>query len=327
MPTNHVPLKYATGLIALREHRHMHDIIVNAGDMIDEETINSCPTDPGKFIIVVRSQPGIAAVIKGNIKDHEQRHVSKLSSMASVIKPGTVIFKEGDESFDIHVLLKGSVRVSKDGTTIADIAEPGTFIGEMASIRQQTRSATVTTMSDCTFYTFDGKSVLSAAKDNPVILSRMCKSLAEKLARIDSHYAKAAPYLDMHDLENQQQDTGEQRAAKKTIISYSEGEILFEQGETSMDIYILMAGEARVVIDGKQVAKITQTGAIIGEMSGLLCQPRNATIKIVKKSRFCKIPACDLLIFAATQPKILFKMCLLLADRLAATNAEFLKHQ
>jgi CRP-like cAMP-binding protein len=55
-----------------------------------------------------------------------------------------VLFAPGDAVADEVVLLvSGRLRVELDGATLAEIDQPGSFVGEVASLLRSARSATV----------------------------------------------------------------------------------------------------------------------------------------------------------------------------------------
>lgn len=332
MGNNHVPLKFATGLSALREHRHMHDIIVNAGEVITEEVIARCK-HPEKFTVIVRPQPNMDVVVRSNIQACEREEAQRLNTVSKSVPSGTVIVRDGDNSDDIYILLEGEVEVVKGEQVIATIGDAGAFIGEMAALTNQPRTATVRTVGECKFYIFQGSALLEQAQKQPVVLAKMCKSLAQKLSDIDAEFAPEE--------RGSSENSCEAHADHKLEIPEAQAEIktggsqksfaakcaLFEQHDTSLDMYILLKGSAAIIMDGKPVTTIDTPGSLIGEMSGLLCQPRTATVITTSPSVFCVVPGGDLLKFGAQHPNILMKMCLNLATRLRETNDRFLAYK
>lgn len=57
----------------------------------------------------------------------------------------TVIFKEGGEGDTLYILTKGSVSVLKGIKKVAEIDQPGTFIGDMSPLLGVPRTATIVT--------------------------------------------------------------------------------------------------------------------------------------------------------------------------------------
>jgi len=79
-------------------------------------------------------------------------HIKQLLSLCEfrTVAGGKVLFRAGDPSADMLILLSGRLRViSPDRVVLATIA-PAAPVGEMGVITGQTRSATVETEDQCT---------------------------------------------------------------------------------------------------------------------------------------------------------------------------------
>lgn len=61
----------------------------------------------------------------------------------STFSPGQIIFLEGDDSQELYVLVSGEVEVIKGKKKIREITKPGSIFGEMSSILENKRTATV----------------------------------------------------------------------------------------------------------------------------------------------------------------------------------------
>lgn len=62
---------------------------------------------------------------------------------------GETIMREGDSTLEFYLLLKGEVQVSKDGKPVALANRPGELLGELAALRGENRSATLTAATRC----------------------------------------------------------------------------------------------------------------------------------------------------------------------------------
>jgi len=56
------------------------------------------------------------------------------------------------------------------------------------------------------------------------------------------------------------------------------GEALIEAGEARGELFVLVSGKLKVARDGVEIAKITEAGALVGEMSVLLGIDHSATV-------------------------------------------------
>ena len=67
--------------------------------------------------------------------------------------PGEIIFKEGERSFEMYIILSGKVRILKDRgekkILLAELAD-GAIIGEMALISGEPRSASAIAVNEVT---------------------------------------------------------------------------------------------------------------------------------------------------------------------------------
>jgi CRP-like cAMP-binding protein len=64
---------------------------------------------------------------------------------------GHVLITEGQPIHGLYFLESGEVEVLKDGTPIAEVYEPGAVFGDMAFLLGSAATATVRTLTPCTF--------------------------------------------------------------------------------------------------------------------------------------------------------------------------------
>ncbi|MFW6180760.1 MAG: Crp/Fnr family transcriptional regulator [Spirochaetota bacterium] len=101
---------------------------------------------------------------------------------------------------------------------------------------------------------------------------------------------------------------------------YKAGNVVFEQGDTGTDIYILKRGAVTVYVDGRIMGLINTPNTFIGEMAFILGTPRTATIEAVEDSEFVVIPAEYLHDNVMRNPELGFELIKLLSSRLANTT-------
>jgi small-conductance mechanosensitive channel/CRP-like cAMP-binding protein len=103
----------------------------------------------------------------------------------------------------------------------------------------------------------------------------------------------------------------EKLARRMRLETYGGGEVLFHESQPGRSMYMLVSGQAQVVKQvqgrGEQELAVVGPGAILGEMSLLLDQPRSATVRLLEDSQVIRMT-----------PRA-FK-------RLASDHAEFLEH-
>src|SRR3982750_1806107 len=74
--------------------------------------------------------------------------------------------------------------------------------------------------------------------------------------------------------------------AKHKVESFEVGGIVMEQGTGTGPLFVLIQGEVEVLRDNVQVAKVSEPGAVFGEMSVLLEKFHTATVRVLKPSSF-----------------------------------------
>jgi CRP/FNR family cyclic AMP-dependent transcriptional regulator len=95
---------------------------------------------------------------------------------------------------------------------------------------------------------------------------------------------------------------------------FAVGETILEQGKTSGLLLFLVEGMVEVVKDDVHVVRISQPGAVFGEMSALLGGPHTATVRALKSSEFYLVK--NPREFLEASPRLCLHVCELIARRL-----------
>ncbi len=98
--------------------------------------------------------------------------------------PDTVLFKEEDTTREMYILLAGEVVVTKEGTELARISESGSFLGEMATLLNASRTATVTTTKKSVCLKILPENIDTLFKVTPELGYKLSKTLAQRLAGV-----------------------------------------------------------------------------------------------------------------------------------------------
>ena len=102
------------------------------------------------------------------------------------------------------------------------------------------------------------------------------------------------------------------------IENFESGRIVIQQGTVGGPMFVIIHGEVEVLRDQVRVAKISEPGAIFGEMHVLLDGPHTATIRALKPSSVAVID--NPREFLASSPEASFHVAKLLAKRLNTLN-------
>jgi CRP/FNR family transcriptional regulator, cyclic AMP receptor protein len=101
------------------------------------------------------------------------------------------------------------------------------------------------------------------------------------------------------------------------VSTFEPGESVLTAGSTTRQLYILKQGVVEVARDGLQIAKVSEPGAVFGELSIILNKPHTADVRAVERSNFHVAKASSLL---TENVAALVYVCAILARRLEIAN-------
>jgi CRP-like cAMP-binding protein len=96
-----------------------------------------------------------------------------------------IIIEEGARDTDIFKLIsteRGLV-VSKGGKEVGRIANPGEFFGEMASVLNKVRSATITSEGSSVVQVYSADNIQDMIEEHPEMAKRIIRTLAKRLSQ------------------------------------------------------------------------------------------------------------------------------------------------
>jgi CRP-like cAMP-binding protein len=100
---------------------------------------------------------------------------------------------------------------------------------------------------------------------------------------------------------------------------FAEGQRVIRQDVTGGGFYVILEGEAKVVIDGQERARLSP-GDFFGELSLLTDEPPAADVIATSVLRCLLIPDNELKAFLLKQPSVMYRMLQIEARRLRAAN-------
>jgi len=112
--------------------------------------------------------------------------------------------------------------------------------------------------------------------------------------------------------------TFQKSLATLPISTYQPGEIVLAAGSMTEQLLVLRQGLVQVLRDGTQIAKVSEPGAVFGELSALLDKPHTADVRALERSEFIVADAAALLAGDATAT---LYIAAILARRLDGANA------
>jgi CRP/FNR family transcriptional regulator, cyclic AMP receptor protein len=99
---------------------------------------------------------------------------------------------------------------------------------------------------------------------------------------------------------------------------FSEGQRILRQGLSGAGLYVILDGEAAIVIDGEERARLGR-GEFFGEVSVLIGEAPTADVVAVAPLRCLVVPEPEVKGFLVSNPQVLYRMLQAEARRLATT--------
>lgn len=104
--------------------------------------------------------------------------------------------------------------------------------------------------------------------------------------------------------------------AKKLVPA---GETLFKEGEPGVYLFVLLKGEAKVMVDDVLV-ETAGPGTIVGEMALIDALPRSASVMCVTECTFAQIDRPRFEFLIRQNPVFALEVMKIMSDRLRTTN-------
>ena len=111
------------------------------------------------------------------------------SNLGKDYPDGTVIFHQGETGHTMYIILQGSVEIYLE----ADIQEislarrgQGDFLGEMALLTQEKRSASARAIGPVRLLSLDKKNFLRRVQEDPTIAMRLVAMLSSRIRELDT---------------------------------------------------------------------------------------------------------------------------------------------
>ena len=114
----------------------------------------------------------------------------------------------------------------------------------------------------------------------------------------------------------------QKKLATLPLATYQAGETVLSAASTTGQLLILKEGAVAVSKEGVEIARVTEPGAVFGELSVLLDQPHTADVRALEVSQFHVADAATLL---KGDPIALLYVATVLAQRLNSANRSLLE--
>jgi len=129
-------------------------------------------------------QADIEKIIEESISEETLRQLlkeEKIKIQPRALKEFEILFYEDDPSRETYILLKGEAEILKAGRRVAVINTPGAYIGEMSTLLQKNRTATVRTLTPSILLEIPEETFLEFLRLAPYMAFKLAQNLASRL--------------------------------------------------------------------------------------------------------------------------------------------------
>ena len=174
------------------------------------------------------------------------------------LEPDEPLFREGDPGDALYVVVEGELSVQSEGPPRVEMGRlgPGSFIGEVALLTDQPRTATVTAIHASELLRIDRVTLASVLGSHGEILGAVLRFVRERLVE---RWMRQSPLFRPFD-ETQRAEL----ATEFTFLEIDAGIKLLEAGVRPDGLYIVLGGQFIVQRAGQVLATLGP-GDLIGE--------------------------------------------------------------
>lgn len=207
--------------------------------------------------------------------------------VAHVLSPGAVLFREGEPSDAMYVVLRGELQVTvaspQYGEMMVGRVGPGEPVGEMQLLSGGRRTATVQAIAETELARIPRLAVERLAREAPEAMRQLADAVRRRVRR--NQLAAILPAL-FGVLDESMLGEIEERVA---WVALARGATLFEQGDPGDRAYVLVHGRlqasVRAAAGGEKIVGEIARGEIVGEMAILTGEPRSARVRALRDSQ------------------------------------------
>jgi len=214
------------------------------------------------------------------------------------LEPGEVLFRAGDPGDALYVIVEGevSVLVPDAQRTETHRLGPGAFLGEVALLTEQPRTATVAAATPAELLRIDRVTLSNVLREHGDMLRAVLRFVRDRLvARWMSTSPLFRPFDDAQRAE---------LAAQFALLEIEPGTQLLGAGMRPDGLYIVLAGRFAVRREGRVVATLGP-GDLIGETALLSGGPFHSDVIAHGKALALCLPAAAFREVIMTHPHVL----------------------
>ncbi len=174
------------------------------------------------------------------------------------IERGEALFRAGDPGDALYVIVEGELSVQSEGPPSVELSRlgPGAFLGEVALMTDQPRSATVICVSPAELLRIDRHTLSRVLANHGDVLRAVLRFVRDRL--VDRWMRTSPLFRPFNDAQRIE------LAGKFKFLEIDAGTVVLGAGERPDGLYIVLAGQFLVLRNGSVVAQLGP-GDLIGE--------------------------------------------------------------
>jgi CRP-like cAMP-binding protein len=102
-------------------------------------------------------------------------------------------------------------------------------------------------------------------------------------------------------------------------VAVPAGEFLFRENDAADFLYVLLSGEARILVGERQV-ELFGPGQVVGEMAMIASAPRSASVQALKDCEFARIDEKRFHFLVTETPGFAIAVMRIMAERLSGAD-------
>src|SRR5258708_1655648 len=261
------------------------------------------------------SSPAFASLGPGTLEQ-------LLTSASNVrLGAGETLVRKGDPGGQLFVVVKGELEAvvsrAKSEARVG-LLGPGDLIGEVTWVTGGRCTATVRAQSPSDLMRLDHDHLDAVATQHPEVLEAVTRIVTERLRR--SQLLKALGNVFGESAPDLLQELAAQAEWRKLIS----GEVLFEEGDTGDDWFVMVSGAAVALSKDAGAPRVLarlRAGHAVGEVALLTGRNRAATVGANRRSLLARFPRSSLDRGVRRHPAFLRSLVRTIVERPSADSA------
>jgi CRP-like cAMP-binding protein len=174
------------------------------------------------------------------------------------LERGELLFRAGDPSDALYVIVEGELSVQNPGPPVTELSRlgPGAFLGEVALMTDQPRTATVACLQPAELLRIDRHTLSRVLANHGDMLRAVLRFVRDRL--VDRWMRTSPLFRPFNDAQRIE------LAARFKFLEIDGGTVVLGAGARPDGLYIVLAGQFLVLRNGSAVAQLGP-GDLIGE--------------------------------------------------------------